>query len=63
MLRKTISALELWKYAPPTLLYYGLSGIFKISVNEFFELEERDWVKQIKQKTTFLFEKWFVPSL
>jgi len=43
--RQTINAMELGKYVPSTVLSLRLSVIFKISVNELFELEEQDWVK------------------
>jgi putative transcriptional regulator len=43
--RQTINAMELGKYVPSTVLSLRLSGIFEISVNELFELEEQDWVK------------------
>lgn len=43
--RQTINAMELGKYVPSTVLSLRLSVIFKISVNELFELEVQDWVK------------------
>lgn len=41
--RQTINAMELGKYAPSTILALKLSGIFKATVNELFELEASDW--------------------
>ena len=41
--RQTINAMEAGKYIPSTVLALKLSNIFKISVQEIFELESSDW--------------------
>ncbi|MCW5516284.1 helix-turn-helix transcriptional regulator [Muriicola sp. Z0-33] len=41
--RQTINAMELGKYAPSVILALRLSEIFKIGVNELFELDASDW--------------------
>lgn len=41
--RQTINAMELGKYVPSTVLALRLSSIFRIPVNELFELEPEDW--------------------
>ena len=41
--RQTINAMELGKYAPSVILALRLSSIFKVSVNELFELQDVDW--------------------
>ena len=40
--RQTINAMEAGKYAPSTILALKLSRVFRISVNEIFELENID---------------------
>ncbi len=40
--RQTINAMEKGKYVPSTALALKLSQLFKISVNDIFELEEGD---------------------
>ncbi|KGO83234.1 MULTISPECIES: helix-turn-helix transcriptional regulator [Flavobacterium] len=40
--RQTINAMEKGKYVPSTALALKLSQLFKISVNEIFELEAED---------------------
>ncbi len=40
--RQTINSIEKNRYVPSTVLALKLSAIFKISVNEFFTLEEDD---------------------
>lgn len=40
--RQTINSLEKNRYVPSTVLALKLSAIFKISVNEFFTLEDDD---------------------
>jgi len=40
--RQTINAMEKGKYVPSTVLALKLSQLFKISVNEIFELEAED---------------------
>ena len=40
--RQTINAMELGKYVPSTVLALKLSRLFKINVNDIFELEEGD---------------------
>ena len=40
--RQTINALEAGKYVPSTVLALKLSRLFDKSVNEIFDLEERD---------------------
>ncbi len=40
--RQTINSIEIGKYVPSTTLALKLSKLFKISVNEIFELEEND---------------------
>ncbi|WP_299665244.1 helix-turn-helix transcriptional regulator [uncultured Polaribacter sp.] len=40
--RQTINSIEKNRYVPSTLLALKLSAVFKISVNEFFKLEEDD---------------------
>ena len=40
--RQTINSIEKNRYVPSTVLALKLSAIFKISVNEFFILEEDD---------------------
>ncbi len=41
--RQTINAMELGKYVPSTLLALKLASIFKVDVNQLFELEQSDW--------------------
>lgn len=41
--RQTINSMELGKYVPSTVLALRLSEIFKVPVNEIFELEKEDW--------------------
>lgn len=40
--RQTINAMELGKYVPSTVLALKISQVFGKSVNEIFELEEKD---------------------
>ena len=40
--RQTINAIESNKFVPSTVLALKLARIFKISVNEIFELEKND---------------------
>jgi putative transcriptional regulator len=40
--RQTINSIEIGKYVPSTTLALKLSRLFKITVNEIFELEEND---------------------
>lgn len=40
--RQTINSIEKNRYVPSTVLALKLSAIFKISVNDFFTLEEDD---------------------
>jgi putative transcriptional regulator len=40
--RQTINSIEIGKYVPSTTLALKLSRLFKITVNEIFELEEDD---------------------
>lgn len=40
--RQTINSIEIGKYVPSTTLALKLSKLFKISVNEIFQLEEND---------------------
>jgi putative transcriptional regulator len=40
--RQTINSIEIGKYVPSTSLALKLSKLFKITVNEIFELEEDD---------------------
>jgi putative transcriptional regulator len=40
--RQTINSIEIGKYVPSTTLALKLSRLFKISVNEIFELEENE---------------------
>lgn len=40
--RQTINSIEKNRYVPSTVLALKLSAIFKISVNDFFTLEEED---------------------
>lgn len=40
--RQTINSIEKNRYVPSTVLALKLSAVFKISVNEFFTLEEDD---------------------
>ncbi|UAM99932.1 helix-turn-helix transcriptional regulator [Polaribacter litorisediminis] len=40
--RQTINSIEKNRYVPSTVLALKLSAIFKISVNDFFILEETD---------------------
>jgi putative transcriptional regulator len=40
--RQTINSIEIGKYIPSTTLALKLSRLFKIPVNEIFELEEED---------------------
>lgn len=40
--RQTINSIEIGKYIPSTMLALKLSRLFKITVNEIFELEEYD---------------------
>ncbi|MDB4088521.1 helix-turn-helix transcriptional regulator [Flavobacteriales bacterium] len=41
--RQTINAMEAGKYVPSTLLSLKLAEIFKVQVNELFQLEKKDW--------------------
>jgi putative transcriptional regulator len=41
--RQTISAMELGKYVPSTLLALRLASIFETTVDEIFTIEETDW--------------------
>ncbi len=41
--RQTINAIELGKYTPSTILALKIASIFKVRVDEIFELEETDW--------------------
>jgi putative transcriptional regulator len=45
--RQTINSIEKNRYVPSTVLALKLSAIFKISVNDFFILEETDERKPI----------------
>lgn len=40
--RQTINSIEIGKYVPSTTLALKLSKLFKITVNEIFQLEEND---------------------
>lgn len=40
--RQTINSIELNRYIPSTTLALKISTLFKITVNEIFELEEED---------------------
>lgn len=40
--RQTINSIEKNRYVPSTVLALKLSAVFKISVNDFFSLEETD---------------------
>lgn len=40
--RQTINSIEKNRYVPSTVLALKLSQLFKIPVNDFFELEESD---------------------
>jgi putative transcriptional regulator len=40
--RQTINSIEKNRYVPSTVLALKLSAIFKISVNDFFTLEQED---------------------
>ncbi len=40
--RQTINSIEIGKYVPSTTLALKLSRLFKITVNEIFELEDMD---------------------
>lgn len=40
--RQTINSIEIGRYIPSTTLALKLSRLFKITVNEIFELEEYD---------------------
>jgi putative transcriptional regulator len=40
--RQTINSIEKNRYVPSTVLALKLSAVFKISVNDFFTLEETD---------------------
>ena len=40
--RQTINSIEKNRYVPSTVLALKLSTVFKISVNDFFTLEEDD---------------------
>lgn len=40
--RQTINSIEKNRYVPSTVLALKLSAIFKISVNEFFALDDDD---------------------
>ena len=40
--RQTINSIEKNRYVPSTVLALKLSAVFKISVNDFFTLEESD---------------------
>ena len=40
--RQTINAIEREKFVPSTVLALKISAIFGVSVNEIFELEEKD---------------------
>jgi putative transcriptional regulator len=40
--RQTINSIEIGKYVPSTTLALKLSRLFKINVNEIFDLEEND---------------------
>lgn len=42
--RQTINAIELGKYNPSTALALKMAHVFGADVNDFFELEETDWV-------------------
>lgn len=41
--RQTINAIEKGKFNPSTVLALKISAVFKMSVNEIFELEPEDW--------------------
>ncbi|MDN3594936.1 helix-turn-helix transcriptional regulator [Zunongwangia endophytica] len=40
--RQTVNSIEKNRYAPSTILALKLSRIFECSVNEIFQLEEKD---------------------
>jgi putative transcriptional regulator len=40
--RQTINSIEKSRYVPSTVLALKLSAVFKISINDFFILEEGD---------------------
>ncbi|MEN9885045.1 MAG: hypothetical protein RLZZ420_2262 [Bacteroidota bacterium] len=42
--RQTINAMELGKYVPSTVLSLRLAAIFKVPVEQLFQLEETDWI-------------------
>lgn len=46
--RQTINAMELGKYAPSIILALRLSKIFGVSVNDIFQLEEKDLDNHVK---------------
>ncbi|MEM6736484.1 MAG: helix-turn-helix transcriptional regulator [Bacteroidota bacterium] len=41
--RQTVNSMELGKYVPSTVLALRLSKVFRITVNEIFQLEDEDW--------------------
>jgi putative transcriptional regulator len=41
--RQTINAMELGKYVPSTVLSLRLAAIFRVPVEQLFQLEETDW--------------------
>jgi putative transcriptional regulator len=41
--RQTINAIELGKYNLSTMLALKMASIFECTVNDLFELEEKDW--------------------
>ena len=43
--RQTINSIEKNRYVPSTVLALKLSKLFKKPVNDFFELEDADFIK------------------
>ena len=42
--RQTITAMELGKYVPSTVLALRLAQIFEVEISEIFTLEDFDWL-------------------
>lgn len=43
--RQTINAIELGKYVPSTLLSLKIAHVFETTVDDIFDLEDKDWSK------------------
>ena len=41
--RQTINSIEIGKFVPSTLLALKIAFIFNTTVNNIFDLEEKDW--------------------